>query len=104
MEEIKSLIDFYLTTQVVINFEDALDKLVGLTTEDNYLEITNYIIDCDHPTSELDLSIYICEIAKPVKKGLTQIINTKLKTFKDNDAIECLEDALKKINYSKFTT
>ena len=43
MEEIKSLIDFYLTTQVVINFEDALDKLVGLTTEDNYLEITNSV-------------------------------------------------------------
>lgn len=98
MEEIKKLVDFYLTTKEVFYFEEVLDKIVGLTTEDNYLEITNYIINCEHPTSELDVSIYICEIAKPAYKGLTQIINTKLKNFKDTDAIEDLEDALKKIN------
>ena len=98
MDEIKKLIDFYLTTSEVFYFEEVLDKIVALTTKDNYLEITNYIINCTHTTSELDLSIYINEIAKPEYYGLTQIINNKLKTFTDTDAIEDLEDALKKIN------
>jgi len=97
MEEIKKLIDFYLTTKIVFYFDEALEKLVDQTTKDNYLAITNYIINCEHPTTELDLSLYICQIAKPEYKELTQIINEKLKTFEDKDAIEDLEDALKKI-------
>ena len=98
MEEIKKLIDFYLTTSEVFYFEEVLDKIVGLTTKDNYLEITNYMINSEHNPSELDLSIYLHEIAKPEYNGLIKIINTKLKTFKDIDAIEDLEEALHKIN------
>ena len=97
-KEIKSLIDFYLTTEVVVNFEDALDKLVSLTTKDNYLQIIDYIENCDAKTSELDLSMYIVEIANKEYQELIPIINSKLNKFIDKDAIEDLEVALKKIN------
>ena len=98
MKELQNLIDYYLTTRNVYGAEDALEKLVELTTKDNYLKIINYIDTHESNKHELDLSMYIVEIANKEYQDLIPIINTKLKIFTDNDAVEDLEDALKKIN------
>ncbi|NVK53010.1 MAG: hypothetical protein HWD85_08750 [Flavobacteriaceae bacterium] len=98
MKEIENLIDHYLTTRNVYGAEDALEKMVELTTRENYLHIINYIENKDVKKHELDLSMYIVEIACKEYQDLIPIINSKLKEYSDNDAIEDLENALKKIN------
>ena len=54
-----SLIDlliFYLTTKEVVLFETTLDKMVTLTTLDNYLKVIDYI-DSSPNSIEIDLSM-----------------------------------------------
>ena len=63
----------------------------------NYLQIINYIENKEVKKTELDLSMYIVEIAKKEYSELVPIIQQKLTVFKDKDAIEDLEIALKKI-------
>ncbi len=94
---IESLIDLYLTQKQVYAVEEALKRLVALTTGNNYLNIVNMIIDYQKPATELDLSKYLVEIANPNYHDLLPIIQKKLNLFKDKDAIEDLEEAIKKI-------
>lgn len=94
----QQLIDYYLTTRYVYGIEEALKKLVDLTTKENYLQITKYIADKNVKKSELNLSMFIVEIACKDYQELIPIINNNLKIFKDKDAIEDLEEALQKIN------
>lgn len=98
MKELENLIDYYLTTRNVYGAEDALEKMVALTTKENYLEIVKYIENKDVKKHELDLSMYLVEIACKEYQDLIPIINSKLEKYSDNDAIEDLENALKKIN------
>lgn len=95
--KIQNLIDYYLTTRNIYGAEDALEKMVELTTKENYLQIINYIENKDVKKHELDLSMYLVEIACKEYQDLIPIINSKLETYSDNDAIEDLENALKKI-------
>lgn len=98
MKELENLIDHYLTTRNVYGAEDALEKMVALTTKENYLKIINYIENKNVKKHELDLSMYIVEIARKEYQDLIPIINSKLEKYSDNDAIEDLENALKKIS------
>lgn len=97
MEEIKKLIDFYLTTEHVYSFEAALEKLVSYTNTENYMDITNYILDHTVKVSELDISMYIVEIANKYTVHLLPIITEKLESFTDKDAIEDLQEASNRI-------
>ena len=95
-KELDKLIQFYIETSEVYSFEMALKKMSDATTNDNY----NYIVDKidNHPqSSELDLSMYLYEIASPVYSDLEMIIRKKLQTFQDHDAIEDLEGSLVRI-------
>ena len=96
--KIKKLIDYYLTSRNVYGAEDALEKMVDLTTKENYFLIIDYIEKKEVKKHELDLSMYIVEIACKDYTKLTPIINNKLKEYSDKDAIEDLENALIKIN------
>lgn len=96
MNNLKELINFYITAKEVTSYETALNKLVLLTQIDNYLEITK-TIDTHPNATELDLSMYLNEIATPAYSLLIPIINTKLALFEDIDAIHDLEVALNKI-------
>ena len=50
------LLKFYLTTKEVVLFETTLDKMVTLTTLDNYLKVIDYI-DSSPNSIEIDLSM-----------------------------------------------
>lgn len=94
---IDSLIDLYLTHREVYAVEEALKRLVALTTKNNYLKIVNSILQNQKPPSVLYLSMYLVEIVKPEYIELIPIIKQKLQEFKDKDAIEDLEIALQKM-------
>lgn len=98
MENIKGLIDFYLTTEHVFNYDLALEKLVSHTNTENYMAIINYIITHESQPTELDLSLYIADIAKKEYTDLIPVIQEKLAVFEDPDAIEELEEALRKMD------
>lgn len=75
----------------------ALEKIATQTNESNYMENINILID--HPnSSELEVALYISEIASPEFKELNGVIKTLLKTYKDQDSIEELEEALQIIS------
>lgn len=76
-------------------FENALDKIVNSTTQDNYLKIIK-IIDESPNSTESDFSMYINKIANPDFLELERIIHKKLKVYIDIDAINNLKLALKK--------
>ena len=97
-KKMKDLIDYYLTSRNVYGTEDALEKMVKLTNKDNYLSMIEHIEKSEAKKHELDLSMYLVEIACKEYQDLIPIIKSKLKTYNDNDAIEDLVDALKKIN------
>ena len=97
-QKLKNLIDYYLTSRNVYGAEDALGKIIELTHKENYLSIIEYIELSKTQKHELDLSMYLVEIACKEYKELIPIINSKLKKYTDKDAIEDLEDALIKIN------
>ena len=101
-KEIALIVDYYLTSRNVYDVEEALDKLVSLTTNDNYQYIIQYIeTNTSNIKHELDLSMYLVEIANKEYQQLIPIIQNKLKTYTDKDAIEDLENALVKMNYEK---
>ena len=50
------LLKFYLTTKEVVLFETTLDKMVTLTTLNNYLKVIDYI-DSSPNSIEIDLSM-----------------------------------------------
>jgi hypothetical protein len=97
-KEIASIIDYYLTSRNVYGTEDALNKMVELTTKENHLQIIDYIEDKNVKKHELDLSMYLVEIACKEYQELIPIISNKLNQYTDKDAIEDLENALLKIN------
>lgn len=96
-KKLKSLIDYYLTSRNVYGVEDALKKMVEHTTKENYLFIIDHIEKKEVKKHDLDLSMYIVEIACKEYQELIPIIKNKLNVYTDNDAIEDLENALKKI-------
>jgi hypothetical protein len=80
MDALNELVEFYVSTWVVIHKEDALDKLVLLTNGNNYMKIVTAIENHDN-SSELELSMYIHEIAAPEYGELLPIIKLKLNVF-----------------------
>ena len=48
--------EILLTTKEVVLFETILDKMVSLTTSDNYLKVIDYI-DSSPNSMEIDLSM-----------------------------------------------
>ncbi|SDW50502.1 hypothetical protein SAMN05444411_101875 [Lutibacter oricola] len=90
------LIEEYLTNHSVFLVEMALEKLVAKTTEANYLEIISKIEKFPNST-EIDVAMYIHDIAKPNYVDLKLNIQLKKLAFKDKDAIEELDFALLKI-------
>ncbi len=97
------LINYYLTDSSVDLVEIALERLVANTSPSNYLSIISKIEKHSNAT-ELDLSMYIFDIAQPSYIDLITIIHEKLITFKDVDAIDDLKNALQKINQDKSKT
>ena len=94
--KLNELIEFYVQTPEVLSFEMALEKLIMVTTLQNYKYIVNAI--SNHPdSSELDLSLYIHGIASPIYADLKNFIKEKLLSIEDKDAIEDLKDSLEKI-------
>ena len=96
MDDINELIDLYLSSRYVDKFELVLEKMVGLTTSENYMYIIDKI-DSDSNSTELDLSLYINEISNPNYINLEDFIYSKFWLFKDSDAIEDLREALIKL-------
>ena len=92
------IVDEYLTNRDVYSVEIALQKIVRLTTKENYMDIVHYINTHKNATQELDLTMYLNDIACKEYLDLEIIITDKLKTYRDKDAIDDLEKALKKIN------
>jgi len=97
MFELDQLIELYVSTRDPSTFEEILEQLVSRTNEQNYLKITKSI-ENQANCSELDLSMYLYDIAIPKYTELIPIIKAKLKTFQDKDAIEDLKEALININ------
>ena len=90
------LINYYLEESSVDLVEIALERLVSQTNVENYLEIISSIEK--HPEStELDMSMYITDIAKPAFTSLAPVINGYLNSFTDVDAIEDLNEAMNKL-------
>ena len=96
---INVIIDYYMTYRWAENIELTLEKLVEVTNTTNYIEIVTKLEKYSNYT-ELDISMYIHEIANPSYADLVGIINSRLKIYKDKDAIEDLNLALKKIKVS----
>ncbi|PHR69403.1 MAG: hypothetical protein COA67_10545 [Lutibacter sp.] len=94
------LINYYMTKTSVDLTEIALERLVYMTNASNYLLIISKIENFPN-VSELDLSMYIVEIAQPNYINLITLIHQKLITFKDIDAIDDLNSALQKIKQGK---
>lgn len=91
------LIETYVNSRVVFILELALEKLIDYTNPYNYESTIRSIQD--HPnSSELDLSMYILEIANPQYSSLTRIIQSLLETFNDKNAIEDLEKVIFKLD------
>lgn len=97
-DHLKIIADHYLTNKEIYSVERALNDLIKLTTDENYMDIVRYINNHINTTHELDLTMYIVEIASIKTPGLEVIIQEKLKTYTDKDAIEDLQEALIKIN------
>ena len=90
------LIETYLTERSVTLVEKALEKLVLKTNASNYLEVISKIEN--YPTSsEIDVAMYIHDIANPHFSELLNIINLKRLIFTDKEAIEELDFAMLKI-------
>ena len=97
MNKIEECIKFYLTSRDVYTVEKVFNELVRITTPENYMHIVNSIDRHKNATHELDLSTYIAEIASNKYPKLETIIHDKLKTYTDKDAIDDLQNALKKL-------
>lgn len=95
-EKPDQMVNEYVEARVVTSAETLLELLASITTKDNYMEFTCKI-DAHPVSSELDLLMYIYLIADERYTGLKKFIETKLQSFKDADAIEDLNNALKKI-------
>ena len=91
-QDIEQLVSTFLENENESIVLLALGKLVETSTEDNYHEIIDFIEQ--HPsTSELDLSMYIHDIAIKGFKGLDSEISKLKVKFTDPDAIEDLMNA-----------
>ena len=93
---IEELVEAYQTARSAYMAEQYLDELVARSTLDNYLAIIHQMKQ-HAKFHELDLSLYINDIAKPEFSGLMEVITELRKTFKDKDALEDLEEAAAKI-------
>lgn len=90
------LILFYIMTRVVDSKEMALERLVSLTDESNYDHIVSEIKNNKY-SSELDLSMYIREIATKPFSGLKKVIKNLLLNYRDKSAIQDLQYSLVKV-------
>lgn len=99
MSRTDELIETYLTHRSVFIIEQALEKLVEITNTKNYIEVIHKIERFPKST-EIDISMYINDIAKFNFSELIPIIENRLKVYKDEEAVEELEEAFTKItNY-----
>ena len=91
-QDVEQLVSTYLENENESNVLLALENLAGLSTQDNYQAIIELIEQ--HPAaSELDLSMYIHDIAVKQFKDLKSEISKLKSKFKDPDAIEDLMNA-----------
>ena len=66
-KEIHSLVDYYLTSRNVYGIEDVLERLVSLSTKDNYLQIIKYIEN--HPEKEFECEVTFTSMKFPSKNS-----------------------------------
>lgn len=92
MTEINELIDYYLTSKVVFTQEEVFNKLVLLSSENNYKKIISKLENYSNDT-EIETTIYLIEIANKKFIGFKEILQEKLKTYTNKDAIENLNEA-----------
>lgn len=97
MTEINELIDYYLTSKVVFTQEEVLNKLVLLSSENNYKKIISKLENYSNDT-EIETTIYLIEIANKKFIGFKEIIQEKLTTYTNKDAIKNLNEALDVFN------
>jgi hypothetical protein len=97
MTEINELIDYYLTSKVVFTQEEVFNKLVLLSSENNYKKIISKLENYSNDT-EIETTIYLIEIANKKFIGFKEILQEKLKTYTNKDAIENLNEALDLFN------
>lgn len=93
---IDQLVEAYLTERTVLLKEEILDELARITTADNFRLVIEKLKQRDD-LHELEMSLYIVEIARPELTGLADIIMQLKASYKDSDALEDLEEAMAKI-------
>ena len=97
MTEINELIDYYLTSKVVFTQEEVFNKLVLLSSENNYKKIISKLENYSNDT-EIETTIYLIEIANKKFIGFKEILQEKLTTYTNKDAIKNLNEALDLFN------
>ena len=96
-KDLSSLVTAYLNQRSPYIKEQYLDLLAEKSTTENFLPIIRQMQE-DPKLHELELSMYINEIARPDFVELMPIIAELRTTFKDKDALEDMDEAEAKIN------
>jgi len=92
----EALVLAYLNERSVFLREEYLDLLAARTTVENF-QMVLAVMKADPDTTELDVSLYINEIAKPEFQEFLPLIADLRKSFKDPDSLEDLDEAEAKI-------
>lgn len=91
-ESLDPLITAYLNERVILLKEELLEKLVSMTNAENYRHIVEFML-AEPKTHELEVSMYMLDIATFKLPGLKKLIEKLLTEFKDTDALEDLQEA-----------
>ena len=94
----KNIISSYTSERDPTSREVLFDLLVEKTTDENYLEVLK-ILESEEGVLELEISMVIEAIATPNRKDIIPIIKKMLAVSTDEDVLEDLNDALKKIDF-----
>ena len=87
------LINYYILESSIDLVEIALKRLVDKTTTANFQTILSKV-EAHPKATELDVAMYINDIAPSVSPVLEEIIKMRIRTFKDPEAIDELTSAL----------
>ena len=90
MNERNDLIVAYVSDRDVYTVEKALDALVGRTTPENFIEISESMRS-SADFQEMDLVLYLEELTDIHASDLTDYIEALIRIFEDPKAIEELE-------------
>ena len=97
---LEDIILFYINTKVYDSKVMALENIVSMTDENNYDKIVTTISQ-NQNASELDLSLYIKEIASESFIDLKSMVKRLLSYYHDEKAIQVLKSSLVSSNLNK---